>query len=167
MNSNWLKFSVLAVVLTGCAAGEVPVPTGTPIPTASETPTPLAMGSFTAPFSEGGTTIEIHATGSDASVSGDMDVSEANGQFSVDLQCARTTESGVILIGGNATTSSHDAVPEGSRVAIPMEPGTPPSVGFWFEEEPPAASCSAFLESIPDDVADFLQPITGDLELGT
>jgi hypothetical protein len=165
MNSNWLRFGVAAVVLTGCTTGQAPSSTETPIPTAMETPIPLAVGSFTAPFSEGGTTIEIQASGSGESVSGEMDVSEGDGQFSVDLQCTRTTDSGVILIGGDATTSTHDAVPQGSRVAIPIQPGTPPSAGFWFEEPPPAASCSEFLEGVPDDVVEFLQPIEGDLEL--
>ena len=70
MNRHWLKFGVAAVILTGCTAGQAPVSTapvstGTPIPTPMETPIPLAVGSFTAPFSEGGTTIEIQATGSD------------------------------------------------------------------------------------------------------
>ena len=94
-----------------------------------------------------------------------MDVSEGNGEFSVDLQCTRTTDSGVVLIGGDATSSTHDAVPEDTRVALAAQPGTPATVGFWFEEAPPAASCSEFLEGVPDDVAEFLQPITGDLAL--
>jgi hypothetical protein len=170
MNRNVLRLGVAAVALIAAVIVGVrflpsvggPAPTPTPIPT----PVTLASGSFTAPFASGAT-IDISATGSGANVSGVLSVSDdEDGEFSVDLQCTRTADIGVIrviLIGGDIVPSTQD--PEGGRVAIALQPATPVKAILWFEDQPPAASCMAFLESIPDDVAISLQPVDGNVEL--
>ena len=141
--------------------------------TASPSPPPLAVGNFS---SHGGN-IELDATGDGADVTGTMtytDVGGADlGRFSVDLACTRTTDSGLILIGGLVTDSTNvdDFAPEGSNVAIVLQRGSPVKAVIWLEHpDPHEASCPAFLESIPD-VGDpgfdssGLEPIEGTIEL--
>jgi hypothetical protein len=172
MNNFWFRLGVAAVVLVAAAAiglrflplesvGPAPVSTPTPSPT----PIALASGTFTARFTEPAlTTITIEATGRGANVSGEMEVSEQDTGFSIDLQCARTMDNGILLIGGEITASTREGFDEGSRVAVVLQPGTNVSAALWFED-PPAASCPAFLEDVPDDVEIYLKPIQGDLEL--
>jgi hypothetical protein len=96
------------------------------------------------------------------------------GRFVVDLACTRTTDSGLIVIGGPITDSTHvdDFGPEGSNVAIVLQRGSPVKAVFWLEHpDPHEASCPAFLESIPDEgdpgfQASGLEPIEGTIELG-
>ena len=176
MNNFWLRLGVAAVVLFAAAAiglrflpvesvGPAPVSSPTPIPTPVPTPVALASGTFTARFTEQAlTTIDIEATGSGADVSGGMEVSEEDGGFAIDLQCTRTIDNGILLIGGEVTASTRDGFDEGLRVALVLQPGTNVSAALWFED-PPAASCPAFLEDVPDDVEIYLKPIQGDLEL--
>jgi len=169
MNSNPLRFGVaaVAIIATGIVGlsflpGNVggPTPTPTPLPAAVT----LASGSFTAPLmASGTTTIDIEAIGGGANVSGSMNVSDDDGQFSVDLQCSRWTEFYTLLIGGEVTDSTHDGAVEDSRVVIAFHPRTVITTLLWFEEPPPAPTCGAFLESIsiPIEVANDMETVVG------
>ena len=158
-----------------------------------ETPTPqpassapvavtLASGSFTAPLGEFGEAFDIEATRTGDDVSGTMEVSDpagAEGAYSVDVQCSRTTDDGFLIIGGEVTASTYEEfVQEGAYVVIALAPGTPVRM-LWAadvlatDEVPaPAESCSAYVESVLDSpgLIDVLatqgRPIEGDLELG-
>jgi hypothetical protein len=132
--------------------------------TPSPSPAPLAVGSF---ISHSAAT-QLDATGDGSNVTGTMTVSDEGGRFTVDLACARTTDSGLIVIGGEVTDSTNDIAPVGSHVAIILQRASPVKAGFYFEE--PQASCPAFLETIPDlgDPArdpSALEPIEGTMEL--
>lgn len=159
---------------------------GDATPTPQPTPTPvavtLASGSFTVPLGEFGEAIDIEAVRTGDDVSGTMEVSNpagGEGAYSVDVQCARTTDDGFLLIGGEVTESTYEEfVGEGAYVVLALAPGTPVRM-LWVvdvlatDEVPaPAESCSAFVESLLGD-PEFLdgvgvhgRPIAGDLELG-
>jgi hypothetical protein len=182
MNGNALKLGAAAVVIIAAAILGVrflPGAVGAP-----STPTPsvvtLASGSFTAPLGEFGEAFEIEATRSGEDVSGTLDVSEpagGEGAYTVDVQCARTAEDGLLMIGGEVTDSTYDEfVAEGAYVVIGLSPGTPVRMLYAVDviasdEVPaPAESCSAYLESVLPEVAEAIgvhgRPIEGDLELG-
>jgi hypothetical protein len=186
MNGNALKFGAAAVAILAVAIlgvrflpGAVGGPSD-PTPTPSPNPSPtlvagaLASGSFTASLGEFGQAFEIEATGTGDDVSGTLDVSGAGGAYSVDLQCARTTDSGKLIIAGEVGESTSEFIVDGVYVAMMLTPeGT-----FWWadvlpdDEVPaPADSCSGWLDTIFSDpelpgIEDVLRPITGDLELG-
>lgn len=186
MNSNRLRFGVAAVAviagtliglrfLPGNVGGPAPTPTPTPFPS----PVTLAFGSFTAPLlASEVTTVDIDAVGnaprlegwpsrSATPASGSMEVSDADGRFSVDLQCTRWA--GELLIGGVVTDSTHDAAAEGSRVVIALHPRTVIYALLWFEEAPVAPTCEAFLEgiSIPIQRSNSIGPVDGVIRVGT
>jgi hypothetical protein len=156
-----------------------PQPTATALPTGTVT---LASGSFTAPLGEFGEAFDIEAVRTGDDVSGTMEISNpagAEGAYSVDVQCARTTDDGFLLIGGEVTESTYEEfIEDGAYVVIALAPGTPVRM-LWAvdvlvaDEVPaPAESCSAFVESLLDD-PEFVsavdvqgRPIEGDLELG-
>ena len=154
-------------------------------PTATPEPAPvavtLASGSFSAPLGEFGEAFSIEAVRTGDDVSGTMEISNpagGEGAYSVDVQCAGTTDDGSLLIGGEVTESTYEEfVAEGAYVVIALAPGTPARM-LWAvdvlvtDEVPaPAESCSAFVESLVSDgvfdAADVHgRPIEGDLELG-
>jgi hypothetical protein len=124
------------------------------------------------------TTVDIDAVGieprlrgdvsrSATPASGSMEVSDADGRFSVDVQCTRWV--GELLIGGEVTDSTHGAAAEGSRVAIAFHPRTVITALLWFEDAPAALTCGAFLESIslPIDAANEMERIVGLMRVGT
>jgi len=188
MNGNALKLglvaaAVVAVALLGVRflpdmVGGPPEPT--PMPTSAAVT--LASGTFTAPLNEFGEAIDIDAIRTGDDVSGTMEISNptgGDGAYSVDVQCAQTTEEGFVVIGGEVTTSTHqEFVEEGAYVLLAFNPGTPVRM-LWAvdvlaaDEVPaPAESCSAYLDSWVSDpgFASFLNehgiPIEGELELG-
>ena len=133
----------------------------------------LAVGNFS---SHGGS-IELDATGEGTNVTGSMTYTDLGGEdigrFEVDLACTRTTDSGLIVIGGQVTDSTNvdESAPEGSNVAIVLQRGSPVKAVFWFEHpDPHEASCPAFLEGVPDagdsgSEPSALEPIEGTIEL--
>ena len=167
---------------TNVGGGGDATPTPQPI-----SPTPvavtLASGSFTAPLEEFGEAIDIEAVRTGDDVSGTMEISNpagGEGAYSVDVQCARTTDDGHLLVGGEVTESTYEEfIEDGAYVVIELAPGTPVRM-LWAvdvlvtDEVPtPAESCSAFVETLlgdpeyrPDTVDVYGRPIEGDLELG-
>lgn len=155
--------------------------TPTPQPTSTPVAVTLASGSFTAPLGEFGEAFDIEAVRTGDDVSGTMEISDpagAEGAYSVDVQCARTTDEGFLLIGGQVTESTYTQfIDDGAYVVIVLAPGTPVRM-LWTadvlatDEVPtPAESCSAYVETVlGDGFADAVdvqgRPIQGDLELG-
>ena len=157
--------------------------TPTPQPTS---PTPvavtLASGSFSAPLGEFGEAFNIEAVRTGDDVSGTMEISNpagGEGAYSVDVQCARTTDEGVLLIGGEVTESTYEEfIEDGAYVVLMLAPGTPVRM-LWAadvlvtDEVPaPAESCSAYVDTLLGD-SEIVQgirahgrPIEGELELG-
>ena len=181
MNGNALKLGLVAVAIVAAAVLGVRFLPGAvggpPEPTPTPTPVALASGSFTAPLGEFGNAFEIEATGAGADVSGTLDVSAPDGAYSVDLQCARTTQEGRLIIGGEVSESTSEFIVEGVHVAIMLAPGTQIGTLWWADVLPcdevptPADSCSGYLDTIFSDPefinmdANLLRPVTGDLEL--
>ena len=183
--------AVVAVLLIGSnllgsgspPPGDAPSPSVAPSEAPSES-TPVAAtvasGSFTASLGEFGEAFDIEATKTGDDVSGTLDVSfpsGADGGYSVDLQCARTTDAGNLIIAGKVSDSASDFIAEGVYVAMLLAPG-PPAGTLWFadvlpfDEVPsPADSCSGFLDTIFSDpelpgMEGLVRPIEGDVELG-
>jgi hypothetical protein len=182
--------AVLVVVVIGSQLFVSPTNVGgggDATPTLQPTsPTPvavtLASGSFTAPLEEFGEAVDIEAVRTGDDVSGTMEISNparGEGAYSVDVQCARTTDDGFLLIGGEVTESTYEEfIEDGAYVVIALAPGTPVRM-LWAadvlvtDEVPaPAESCSALVERLLGD-PEFLdavdvhgRPIQGDLELG-
>jgi hypothetical protein len=141
----------------------------------------LASGSFTVPLGEFGEAVDIEAVRTGDDVSGTMEISNpagGGGAYSVGVQCARTTDEGFLVIGGEVTESTYEEfIEDGANVVIALAPGTPVRM-LWAvdvlvtDEVPaPAESCSAFVESLLSDGAfDTVDvhgnPIEGDLALG-
>jgi hypothetical protein len=166
--------AVLVVAVVGYnvlpGRGEVGQPTATPSPS----PAPIAVGSFS---SHGGN-IELEASGDGSNVTGSMTYADVGGEalggFTVDLVCTLTTNGGLIMIGGpviDSTKGYVDDAPEGSNIAIVLQPGSPVNAFIHVEHpNPHEASCPAFLKSIPD-LGDpdldpgALEPIEGTVEL--
>jgi hypothetical protein len=146
-----------------------PGPTATPVVTPEPSPSPLAAGSFISH----GAQIELAAVGEGSSVTGSMTASDvgvgAVGGFTVDLGCTRTSQSGLILIGGVVTDSTNyeDWAPTGSYVAIVLRRGSPVSA---LLDSGDGATCAAFLEGIPDEGdpafdPSLMEPIDGTIQL--
>jgi hypothetical protein len=187
MNGNVLKFVAAAVAIIAAAIlgarflpGLVGGPADTtPIPT--PTAVTLASGTFTAALGEFGEAFDIEAIRTGDDVSGTMEISNpagGEGAYSVAVQCARTTDDGFLMIGGEVTQSTYEEfIEEGAYVVIAFANGTPVRM-LWAvdvlatDEVPaPADSCSAYLESLLGDplfqAVDVQgRPVEGDLELG-
>jgi hypothetical protein len=141
---------------------------GEPTIAPSQSPTVLARGDFTSH----GVVAQIDATGSGDDVAGTMTVSDSGQDATVDLECARTTDDGLIEIGGLVTESTfNDGFPQGRRVAVIFEPGSPVKAIWWIAlvAEPVVPSCQALFESMDapgaDDPRPGLEPIEGTVEL--
>jgi hypothetical protein len=101
-----------------------------------------------------------------------MTVSDSGLRATVALECARTTEGGLILIGGLVTDSTFDDnFPQDRRVAIIFQRGDPVKAVWWVSlaADPPVATCQALVEDVIDleEVSAGLEPIEGSVELGT
>jgi hypothetical protein len=101
-----------------------------------------------------------------------MTVSDSGADATVDLECARTTNDGLIEIGGLVTESTFDDFfPQGRRVAVIFQPGSPVKA-VWrvaLVAEPVDPSCQALFETMDkpgaDDPRPGLEPIEGTVEL--
>jgi hypothetical protein len=142
---------------------------GEPTIEPSPSPTLLARGDFTSH----GVAAQIDATGSGDDVAGTLTVSDSGQDATVDLECARTTDDGLIEIGGLVTESTFDdGFPKDRRVAVIFEPGSPVKA-VWriaLVAEPVDPSCQALFETMDkpgaDDPRPGLEPIEGTVELG-
>jgi hypothetical protein len=141
---------------------------GEPTTAPSPSPTVLARGEFTSH----GVAAQIDATGSGDDVAGTLTVSDSSADATVDLECARTTDDGLIEIGGLVTESTFDDFfPQGRRVAVIFQPGSPVKA-VWrvaLVAEPVDPSCQALFETMDkpgaDDPGAALEPIEGTVEL--
>jgi hypothetical protein len=141
---------------------------GEPTIEPSPSPTVIARGDFTSH----GVVAQIDATGSGDDVAGTLTVSDSSADATVDLECARTTDDGLIEIGGLVTESTFDDFfPQGRRVAVIFQPGSPVKA-VWrvaLVAEPVDPSCQALFETMDTPGADDprlgLEPIEGTVEL--
>lgn len=161
------------VTLTGCSGADSQ-PTARPSAAASSslTPTPEAATLAVGDFTSHGVATQLDARGSGADVTGTMTVSDSGLRATVALECARTTEGGLVLIGGLVTDSTFDDnFPQDRRVAIIFQRGAPVEAVWWVSlaADPPVATCQALVEDVIDldEVSAGLEPIAGTVELGT
>jgi hypothetical protein len=139
-----------------------------PAVTPSPSRTLLPRGTFVAGYA-----VDIKAVGRGSSVEGRMIVSEGRPSFTVDLQCTRTTEDGVILIGGLTTETTTVVAPEGTYAGIVFMPGSPVRATIWSQRggdttQARFPSCLAYLDEKLTWRFDLIEigPIKGTVELG-
>ena len=172
MNTYAKLIAAAAAVLVVAGVGYQFLPLsggmGGPPPIApSPSPTLLAAGTFGAQ----GFAVVLDAAGGASSVTGSMNVTEGSRNFTVDLECTRTTDAGLIWIGGDVTESANwSDAPKGTRAAIVFKRGTPVQAVFVFQmDDPRSASCQAFFDdmiAIGVQPEPALEPIVGTVELG-
>jgi hypothetical protein len=176
-----IGYQVLGSPSNTGGGGATPTPQPTPTSSATSAAGTLASGSFTVPLNEFGEAVDIQAIRTGDDVSGTMEISNpagGEGAYSVDVQCAGTTDDGSLLIGGEVTESTYpEFIENGAYVVVALAPGTPVRM-MWAvdvlvtDEVPaPAESCAAFVETLlGDGIFDAVdvdgRPIEGDLELG-
>ena len=158
--------AVVAIAVVGYNLLPGPGGTGGPNATPSPTPAPLALGNFTSH----GVAAQLDARGAGSDVTGTLTVSDSGLLATVALECARTTEGGLIEIGGLVTDSTFDDnFPEGRRVAIIFQRGSPVQAVWWVAlvAEAPVDTCEALVEDVidPEEVTPGLEPIEGTVEL--
>jgi hypothetical protein len=158
--------AVLAVAVVGYnflpGRGGVGGPTVTPSPS----PAPLAVGDFTSH----GVAAQLDARGTGANVTGTMTVSDSGLRATIALECTRTTDGGLIVIAGLVTDSTFDDnFPEGRRVAIIFQRGSPVKAVWYIAlvAEAPVDSCQTLVEDVidPEEATAGLEPIEGTVEL--
>ena len=172
MNTYAKLIAAAAAVLVVAAVGYQFLPRsggigGQPTIAPSPSPTLLALGTFRAK----GAAVVLDATGGASSVTGSMIVTDVSRNFTVDLECTRTTDAGLIWIGGDVTESANwSDAPKGTRAAIVFKRGTPVQAVFIFQmDDPRSASCQAFFDdmiAIGGEPVGALEPIEGTVELG-
>ena len=146
--NTYVKFiAAAAAVLVVAFAGFQLLPRGGGVggePTIEPSPSPsvLARGTFMLYGAE----VDLDATTDGDNVTGTMSVTHEDGDFSVDLKCARTTEDGVLVLAGDITDSASPHARTGVREVLVLKPGSPVYASFDSEGRPggdvtPAASC--------------------------
>lgn len=131
----------------------------------SPTPAMLARGTFTAK----GVDVVLDAAGSGTNVTGRLHAAYGDTEFTVDLECERTFENGLLWIGGDVTESTDKQFALlGTRTAIVLERGDPAGAVFIFQmTDPDSASCLAFFDDMQKlgSIEPPLERIKGTVEL--
>jgi hypothetical protein len=158
---------VAVIAFAGCsgsAASQAPNPGATAAPTVA----PLAVGEFTSH----GVTAKLDARGTGDDVAGTLTVSDTGQSATVDLECSRTAEGGLLMIGGLVTDSTFtEYFPKDHRVAVILRAGSPVQAVWWvtLPGEPPVESCRALMDDILADAGneaiEGLEPIDGTVQL--
>ena len=157
---------LLVVAVAGCQSQSASSGDGgQPATASSPSPALLASGSFRFPPMDAA--VVLDAAGEGSEVTGTMTVSNDEMSFTVDLECALTTEDGRILIGGDTTDSTFEETPTGTRTAIVLKPATPVQAIFAWQgsDLDRAPDCMTFLEDMSPETTG-LAPIEGTVELG-
>jgi hypothetical protein len=161
VGATLLAFALLPLATGPGGPGPAPSPSASSFPVPS--PALLARGDFQVH----GYLVQLEARGADSSVSGALFVESDSGGFTVDLECGRTTPGGLLVIGGDVKESTNIAASESSRIAIVLRPASPVSAVFYFESNPPAATCQeAITGDFDGEATPALRPITGTVEFG-
>ena len=155
------------MIVAGCGPAATTTPTATPASAAASTAAPLAVGEFTSH----GVSAKLDARGAGADVTGTMTLSDAGHNADVNLECSHATESGLLMIGGLVTESTFtENFPQGHRVAIAFQPGSPVRA-VWYIVLPgdaPLASCQAVVDALVKEgpaLNTALEPIGGTVQL--
>jgi hypothetical protein len=135
-------------------------------------PTTLAEGDveFVGSDGLGGQSLNITAEEQDGEVTGEIQFTDDDNEDStalVTVQCADTDTDGVVILGGEITSSSDDQG-VGELVALFIREGDPDSAALWLDEGE-NASCSDLLanrQDVLEDDSAFVDVESGDIETG-
>ena len=87
--------------------------------------------------------------------------------YDVDLECSKTTESGLLMVGGNVINSTTEYAPEDTWAGIVLKPGSPAEGTIVLQlDDPKMPTCLEFLDQMIGFGEPTLEPIEGTLELG-
>lgn len=165
-----MRTTAIVLIAAIAAAGCTGAPASTPSPSVAATSAPpspalLAFGTFTAH----GVAAQLDASGAGASVTGTMSVSDEGGRATVTLECSRSSDSGLVIIGGLVTESTYaDYFPDGHRVAVIFKRGTPVQAVWWVAHpsDTPVATCQALVDGVDVvEAAADMEPIEGTVQL--
>lgn len=118
----------------------------------SDGPTTLARGDveFVGSSGLGEQRVDITAEEENGKVTGEVRFTP-NGAV-ITFECADTDTDGLIVLGGEVTTTSADGDETvGERMAVIIREGDPDSMTIWYDDPGTSGSCSELLESIPED----------------
>jgi hypothetical protein len=102
-----------------------------------------------------GRSLEITAVEEDGEVTGEarsIDPYDERTRLTVArFECADTDTDGVVILGGEITSSSLGPRFVGLHLELIIREGDPDSIAVWQHESAESGSCSELLESIPED----------------
>ena len=143
--------AVVVVVIVGYQF--LPAGSGSGGTNATPSPSPVLLARGTFVIRDWGR-VEFEATREGSTVTGRMAIGEGRGSgwpITVDLECTRMTEDGLIMIGGHVTDGpSNLSALDGSLAAIALKRGSPVEaqieVGSGWPAEP-TGNCVAYLDA--------------------
>ena len=114
----------------------------------------------------GGQTLNVSAEEENGEVTGEIRLSDPDGEVVVTVECADTDTDGVVVLGGTVTEADDDT---SGLVALFIKEGDPDRVAVWYDEgENP--SCSDLLQNrhdVLEDASLFVDVEAGsDIETG-
>ena len=157
MTSNFRVAAVIAFAIIASTAAILTFGPGGPgfggtNATPSSSPALIARGSF---VEHDWGLVEFEATRAGSTVSGHMAVGEGRGSgwpLNVDFQCSRTTEDGLVMIGGVTTNAPGGFDLQGQRAGIVLKRGSAVRANVWVGSlmDAPATQttdCEAYLDA--------------------
>ena len=163
------------ILLLGACGDDDDDSSSTTTEAAADDPTTLASGEDVELVGDndlGGQTLDISAEEEGGEVTGEVgftDSDNADSTAVVTLECADTDTEGVVILGGEITSTSDAPDTVGDLVALFIREGDPDSVALWFDEGE-NASCSDLLANrhdVLDDDSAFVDVEAGsDIETG-
>ena len=135
-----------AILLLG-ACGDDDDSSSTTTEAAADGPTTLANGEDIELVGDddlGGQTLNIDAVEENGEVTGEFRITNDV----ITVECAATDTDGVVILGGEVTTSEN--FPAGELMFLTIREGDPDSVALGNNADN-AASCTELVESIPDE----------------
>ena len=155
----------IATMAVGCSSGAAP--TAAPAQTPSPTLALLARGNFHLGGHLSDRQIELEAAGSGPNVTGSMHTADGTEIYDVDLECSKTTESGLLMVGGNVINSTTEYAPEDTWAGIVLKPGSPAEGTIVLQlDDPKMPTCLEFLDQMISFGEPPLEQIEGTVELG-
>jgi hypothetical protein len=143
--------------------------------TPSASPPLFARGNFV-PARDWGQ-VMLQTTGVAPNVTGRMTMTRGDSSFATDIQCARTTADGFVLIGGFVSPGSGGTIwPDGTLVALVLKHGSPVQGQIWVKSLEPMSRATTCLDFLDEQLAShearfpdqsrWLDPIQGTVEFG-
>jgi hypothetical protein len=147
--------AILGLALFGAASSRRPAPT------------PITFSGFVRTLDQSEqheTAVDATATGTTMSGTVVFDSVKTTPLFTLGLECLRRVDDDTWLFGGHVLSAGPNGPPVGHPAAFIVRQGAQPMAGGWFEDEPLAPDCPAFLGTIDlatIEAPNWLWPVVG------